>query len=115
MLSYAAREFAAGRQATFGSGLGQRDWIHINDAARAVLACLTSDCTDCDIGSGQLRTIRQMVEDLHRHIPRAPCPLFDSSRDRPDVSLASSARVFPDAWQIEFPPITGLATLLQQS
>lgn len=112
LLSYAAREFTAARQATFGSGLGQRDWIHITDAAHAVLACLAGDATQYDIGSGQLLTIREMVEELHHLTPAAPKPLFDPSRDRPDVALTAFARDIPLTSHTPLSTHAGLATLL---
>lgn len=102
VLNYAAREFQAGRTPVFGSGNGLRDWIYITDAAAAVMACLASPharCASYDIGSGELFSIRQMVERLHALSIGAPAPVFDPSRDRPDVAITACARMMPTGWR----------------
>lgn len=116
VLCHAAGEFAGGRVATFGSGRGRRDWIHRDDAASGVLAALEAGeparVVEFDIGTGELRTVGEMVEALHRLFPGAPPPVFDPARDRPDLTLATAARNPPPGWRPEIPPAVGLRTLV---
>ena len=119
VLSYAALEFKAGRSPVFGSGQGLRDWIHVSDAASGVLACMDSaggpPVQNFDIGSGELRSIRQMVETLQALCPESPKPIFDPSRDRPDIDIVAQARKLPPGWASTVPYQHGLARLLSPS
>jgi nucleoside-diphosphate-sugar epimerase len=95
VLSYAAKEFKAGRQAIFGSGKGMRDWIYITDAAIAIITAFKNcknKISEVDIGSGELRTIREMVECLHSLYLDSPSPIFNAERDRDDINIALSAK-----------------------
>lgn len=115
VLSYAAREFKAGRAPVFGSGKGLRDWIYVTDAAAAVLASLRqftgSGGHSFDIGTGEMSSIRAMVEALHRLCPAAPNPVFDPTRDGPDADLAMCAKMPPTAWRPGIEPEQGLLQL----
>lgn len=116
VLSYAASEFKAGRQPVFGSGRGLRDWIYITDAAKAVVASLAierSNSIEVDIGSGELRSIRDMVKLLHSLCDGAPEPIFVSSKDRADVNLVAKAISPVDGWRPCATSYFGLTQLLK--
>jgi len=114
VLSYAVAEFRIGRQAVFGSGTGLRDWIHVSDAASAILASLATTRGEkavYDIGTGELRSIREMVLELHRLFPGAPFPVFDPVRDRNDLRLSAKATRFPPQWRPTMSVDSGLTSL----
>lgn len=116
VLSYAARQFATRKPALFGSGLGCRDWLFVDDAADAIvslLECRDPGLNEWDVGSGQLTSIRQMVETLAA-IPNSGAGEldFDPMRDRPDVDLKLVATRFPPDWRPRVSPAEGLPQLL---
>jgi nucleoside-diphosphate-sugar epimerase len=122
VLPYAARSFAQGSRAEFGSGRGRRDWVFIEDAARAFMAVLDCAATspwnglrEYDIGTGQLRTIRGMIEELAQIAgvdPAAACD-FDASRDRPDADIVLAAAKRPAEWVPRIGTPEGLGALWQ--
>jgi nucleoside-diphosphate-sugar epimerase len=114
VLNYAARQLKMGRKACFGSGRGMRDWLHVDDAARAVLSAIRGtrpgSITRCDIGSGRLTSLHDMVVALAQIAEVSPDETleFDPTEDRPDVDVAVSAMHPPVGWQ---PAITTAAGL----
>ena len=102
VLSYAKHQFQAGDPATFGSGQGLRDWLHVDDAAVALVAAIeqsiTTRLTEIDIGSGELTSIRSVIEQLHQISGSGSELVFDASKDRPDVDLVLAARTLPVGW-----------------
>lgn len=120
VLSYAAGQFARGEIARIGSGLGRRDWIRASDAAVALLHGVNSAMENCstevqefDVGSGQLCSIREMVEKLAGIAgldPSQACE-FDSVKDRADgdVELAASTALCR-RWELAGPEV-GLSEL----
>lgn len=119
VLSYAARNFKLRTPAAFGSGQGLRDWIYVDDAASGVLAALNGSptgLTECDIGSGRLMKVREMIECL-AEIAGANRELltFDAARDRPDIGATLAAKNLPPNWQPMISPMAGLASLYANS
>lgn len=103
VLTYVAKALRAGESPRLGSGQGLRDWLYVEDAARAVLALMddpTPGLSEYDIGSGELRSVRSMVESLtetsgadSRHLT------FDATLDRNDLGFAVVARRLPEGWR----------------
>jgi nucleoside-diphosphate-sugar epimerase len=124
VLSYAAAQFARREKAQFGSGRGRRDWIRVRDAAEGLLAAVGSvqgmphaTVQDIDLGSGQLFSIREMVEKLASIAgldADVACD-FDPGRDRADVGLELAALkpLHADARSAE--PEAGLRELWQST
>lgn len=121
VLSYAAKQIASGQSATFGSGRGLRDWIYIDDAASALVAAIQGTITHPpgsilkqDIGTGELRSIRELIETLAAIAPGGSNPslTFDPSKDRQDVNLILQATHLPRNWQPSMSVHNGLLTLL---
>jgi nucleoside-diphosphate-sugar epimerase len=115
VLSYAARNLMAGTSATFGSGLGQRDWIHLNDAVSALVACSfdnSGGVARYDIGTGELHSLREAIETLKDLSASTSELTFDPAKDRPDVGIALKARSLPPAWQPSMTFTQGLKTLI---
>ncbi len=118
VLSYAVAELRARRKAMFGSGRGMRDWIYIDDAARAVLAIVNSGETfqrEVDIGTGDLHSIREMVEQIvdNLKLSRESC-VFDPARDRPDVGIEARALCKPKDWSPIICVSEGIKNLLEK-
>lgn len=116
VLSYAAREFKAGRAPVFGSGSGMRDWIFITDAAAAVYYSMQSPSSrtvDYDIGTSSRTSIREMVEGLSALSGGKTPPVFDPTKDRGDQSLSLFAQKTPPAWMPEVDVSQGLKLLYQ--
>lgn len=114
VLSYAAARLAACEPATFGSGRGLRDWLPVDDAAAALASLAESGAPGTfDIGSGELRSIRDMIDSLAR-LAGAPADLltFDPTCDRPDADLVRRAENPPPGWKTATPLDDALRSLL---
>ena len=103
VLTYAAHQLAAGQTAQFGSGVGVRDWLYVDDAASAIMALLkaeTEGVNEWDVGSGQLASLRSMVvtmtiiADVSRDLLD-----FNPARDRADLALHLAAERMPPYWK----------------
>ena len=112
VLTYAAHQLAAGQTAQFGSGAGVRDWLYVDDAASAIMALLKAVNTgvnEWDVGSGQLASLRSMVEtmaviaDVSRDLLD-----FNPARDRADLALHLAAERKPPSWKPMVPVEEGL-------
>jgi dTDP-L-rhamnose 4-epimerase len=70
---FAARLLNGRPPLVFEDGLQRRDFVHVNDVARACLLALETDHTDdvFNVGSGQSRTILSVARDLGRVMGRA--------------------------------------------
>jgi UDP-glucose 4-epimerase len=103
VLTYAAHQLAAGQTAQFGSGIGVRDWLYVDDAASAIMALLkaeTDGVSEWDVGSGQLASLRSMVEAMTVIAGvRNDLLDFDPARDRADLTLHLAAERMPPAWK----------------
>lgn len=105
VLSYAAQTLKAGQIATFGSGTSRRDWIYIDDFISGLVAC--GDASDkglhhYDLGSGELHSIREMIEQIAEIVGARPEQLiFDPSNDRGDTEIEDWAKVTPRGLGLE--------------
>jgi len=92
----------------FGCGTSSRDWIHVLDAAQAVVQAIehlpSSGIHNYDIGSGKSLTIRALVELIARHTD-SPRDLleFNPALDRGDTSIQAIATRLPPGF---FPSIS---------
>lgn len=111
VLKYAKDCLLAGSPATFGSGLGQRDWIHVSDAARGIVAALSGNY-DYDIGTGKLTSLRSVIEMMKEISGSSSKLIFDPARDRNDTDVLLKAENLPVGWSPEFSLTRGLAELM---
>ena len=116
VLTYAAHQLAAGQTAQFGSGMGVRDWLYLDDAATAIAALLkitAAGVSEWDVGSGQLASLRSMVETM-ADIAGVSRQLldFDPARDRADLALHLAAERLPPAWQSSISREEGLRRII---
>ena len=71
---------------TFTSGAREVDWIYVNDVAEAFVKAAIADGIEgatVDVGSGQLASVREVVEHLYRIMDAREAPVFGSVSDRP--------------------------------
>lgn len=70
----------------FEDGASTRDFVHVDDVARANLLALDSDWTGaCNIASGEPHTVGEMAEALATEFPDAPRPLVTGEYRLGDV------------------------------
>jgi dTDP-L-rhamnose 4-epimerase len=118
VLTYAADCFAKGEPATFGSGKGVRDWIHVDDLVTAIVAAITTptttQLTQYDFGTGETHSIRDMVLLLAEQMGVPPeLATFDPTRDRGDVELIDKASNPVPNWQSKISVRDGLRKLCE--
>lgn len=119
VLSYAARSIKAGNTCVLGSGRGERDWLYVSDAASAIIAALNAarpGAIECDIGSGTLRSLREVVVELLSIAHADPAlVVFDPTRDRDDTMVREYAQRMPIGWSPRTSLAEGLTQLFQNS
>lgn len=101
LLPQALEELRAGRALALTAGEQTRDWIHVDDVARAVATlALGPHCGAFNVGSGQERTVRAALAELAQLLA-APAELlrFGALPYRPDEPMRYALRC--DRLQIE--------------
>jgi UDP-glucose 4-epimerase len=117
ILNYVTRCLLKGEPALLGSGTGKRDWIFIEDAVEALVKVIAADnpgVTHYDIGTGSIRSIKDVVTAIADLI-NAPISLlqFDAARDRGDTQIMAFATRFVRGWQPHISLDEGLNRLIQ--
>lgn len=103
LLPYVAQSLRSSEPVQLGSGRAEKDWIHVDDAAKGICAVLSSispGWSEWDIGTGELTSVRHMIETLVR-TAGAPTDIlrFDPAKDRPDVEIKACASRLPSGWK----------------
>ncbi len=115
VLSYAAKQFKSKKPAVFSSGIACGDWLYIDDTVSGILKAIKEakqDVNHWDIGSGNLHTVRDLVEQLMLLSGRNKDDVvFDPLLDRVDVSLRESAKKLPPGFIPKFTITQGLEEL----
>lgn len=74
-----------------------RDYIHVDDAARALVQILASDFVGAvNVGTGEGQAVRTIVDVMHSLVPCAPSPLFGAIEAKgveADEIVASTQRL----------------------
>jgi len=86
LVPYVTTAFLRGERPKLSSGFRLVDWICVDDVVDGLVAsAYASGATGrtVDIGSGQVCSIRELVQKLRQLIPGAPEPLFGAVPDRP--------------------------------
>lgn len=86
LIPYVATSLLRGEPPQLSSGNRQVDWVYVDDVVDAFLAAATEDAvagTTIDVGSGELTTIRSVVERLARLVGGDARPVFGALEDRP--------------------------------
>jgi nucleoside-diphosphate-sugar epimerase len=119
LIPYVARALQRGEPPQLSSGNRPVDWIYVDDVVDAYLAAAVAshvDGTPIAIGSGQLVTIRSVVEQLVELTGSKVRPKFGALPDRPmehircaDIEHTRQAI----GWQPSVPLRTGLALTVE--
>jgi len=117
LVPYVTLSLLRGELPQLMSGRREIDWIYVDDVVDAYLALATTPGIDgqtVDVGSGELTSVRQVVEQLAEIIAPARRPDFGSVVDRPmeRVRVADVGRAFElTGWK----PKTSLVRGLKQT
>lgn len=117
VLPYTCTKLIAGEVAVLGSGVGLRDWIFIDDVVTALMTAMSAgsagQLNSYDLGSGQLTSLREMVENIAELLGATDRLVFDPSKDRPDTGLQECASKLLPGWQSHVSSAEGLLTLVK--
>lgn len=116
VVPYAIREALAGEPPRLASGSRAVDWIYVDDVVRGLLALAEADGIEgdtLDLGSGELVTVREIVERICRETG-APPPELGVLPDRP-LERVRRADVERTAERTGFRPRVGLAEGLRRT
>lgn len=86
LIPYVATSLLRGEPPQLSSGNREVDWVYVDDVVDAFLAAATEEAaagTTIDVGSGELTTIRSVVERLTRLVGSDARPVFGALEDRP--------------------------------
>ena len=93
LVPYVTRSLLGEESPRLSSGVREVDWIYVDDVVEAFLCAATADDvagTTLDVGSGELATVRQVVEQLYRIIRPDEAPQFGAVTDRPMEQVRSA-------------------------
>jgi nucleoside-diphosphate-sugar epimerase len=117
LVPYVTTAFLGGEQPKLSSGVRLVDWIWVDDVVDGLIACaLTSGAKGrtIDLGSGELCSIRKLVEELRELIPGAPEALFGAVPDRP-LERVKKADVATSYQLLGWAPSTALRVGLRRT
>ena len=86
LVPYVITSLLNGKRPRLGSGLREVDWIYVDEVVGAFLRAALAPGVEgetLDIGSGELVTVRQVVERLYQMIRPGETPVFGELDDRP--------------------------------
>lgn len=86
LVPYAIGSLLKGEQPQFSSGTREVDWVYVADVAEAFLhAAAAPDAPGgtFDVGSGELTSVRKVVELIHELSNAPAMPEFGGTQDRP--------------------------------
>jgi UDP-glucose 4-epimerase len=118
LVPYVINTLLRGGQPKLSSGKREVDWVYVGDVVDAFVVAAQADKAEgltVDVGSGQLVTIRELVEQLTALIGGGE-PLFGALPDRPLESrrVADVARTYDlFGWQPSTPLREGLTRTVQ--
>ena len=85
VIPYAIRCFLAGQAPQLGAGHRRVDWIYVDDVVDGLLACSQQAAAldePCELGSGHLVSIRDVIATIRALMPGSPEACFDSQPSR---------------------------------
>jgi nucleoside-diphosphate-sugar epimerase len=95
LIPYVILKLLKGEAPELASGQRRIDWVYIDDVVDAFVAAALVENIEgqtIDIGSGELVTVRQIVEELGRLIEPAILPRFGSLQERPLEQVRAADR-----------------------
>lgn len=96
LVPYTFRQLLAGETPSFGSGIRPVDWVYVEDVAEGLVRMglaeggdsdKTIDGQRVDLGSGELHTVRHVVEEMFRLAAPEVTPGFGERADRKDEQV----------------------------
>lgn len=114
LIPYVTRSLLRGESPALMSGTREVDWIYVDDVVDAYLALVRAEGIDgqtIDVGSGQLVSVRRIVEQLSEIVESPEKPEFGSVQDRPfeRVRVANVEHAFDlSGWKPATPLFEGL-------
>ncbi len=85
LVPYVIRSLLGGQTPSFSSGTRPVDWVYVEDVAEGLIRLATTPGVEglrIDLGTGELHTVRQMVECLFEAAGTAEKPTFGGLGDR---------------------------------
>ncbi len=97
LVPYVTRSLLAGEAPEISAGTRRVDWIYVEDVVEGLLALAAAPGIDgetIDLGSGELVTVREVVETLCAIVAPGTAPRFGAVPDRPmeQVRVAATAK-----------------------
>lgn len=112
LVPYVIRRLLAGEALELSGGTRPVDWIFVEDVAEGLVALADSDAPVAELGSGELNTVRDVVERIANEIGHDGDLPFGSRADRREERVR---RAEIDRNRIDWRPKTGLAAGLQRT
>lgn len=117
LVPYAIRCLLRGESPLLSSGTREVDWVYVDDVVDAFVAA--ADAVDAagatvDVGSGELVTLRALVEQLVRLVGAEAAPQFGARADRP-LERHRVADLAPAQDLLAWTPATSLSTGLART
>jgi nucleoside-diphosphate-sugar epimerase len=117
LVPYLCQSFLSGASPRLMSGMREIDWIFVEDVVRAFLLAATADGVDgrsFDVGSGDLVSVRSLVDQLARTVGTDVKPHFGAFADRP-LERVRVARIGPTTAELGWRPEVSLREGLQRT
>jgi nucleoside-diphosphate-sugar epimerase len=86
LIPYVAISLLRGEATKLSSGVHLVDWIYVDDVVDGLIGCAQTPGIDgrtVELGSGEMHSIREIVERLGDLVPCPVDPLFGALPDRP--------------------------------
>ena len=91
LVPYTFRRLLDGETPSFGSGTRPVDWVYVEDVAEGLVrmgfADEALDGRRVDLGSGELHTVREVIEEMFRLAAPERTPSFGGRADRKDEQV----------------------------
>jgi nucleoside-diphosphate-sugar epimerase len=117
LVPYVTTAFLRDERPRLSSGIRLIDWIYVDDVVDGLIACANASGAGgrtVDLGSGELRSIQEIVGQLRELIPGAPEPLFGAVPERP-LERVTKADVATSYKSIGWTPSTTLQAGLRRT
>lgn len=103
VVAHACRTLAAGKAATFSSGIQRRDFLHVTDVGRGLVALLDAPVSGAvNVSSGEARALREVIEMIGEIAGRPDLIRFDPAADRPGdplLILGNNGKLGSTGWK----------------
>jgi UDP-glucose 4-epimerase len=86
LIPYVIKSLLRGEAPRLGSGVRLVDWIYIDDVVEGLVRCAEAPGVEgrtVELGSGEMFSIREVVQLLSELVPTTAHPQFGSQPDRP--------------------------------